>query len=107
MLAISGIYSSSYGFDDYMDDLVYFFSPVDFLNGMPKDHPHIALYNAGRSIICTGLGAWEQPETSRRIAEICHEKGINTWVDFWGHDVNHDWPWWYKMTEYFLPKLLD
>lgn len=26
MLAISGIYSSSYGFDDYMDDLVYYFS---------------------------------------------------------------------------------
>lgn len=107
LLSISGIYSSSYGFDDYMDDLVYFFSPIDFLNGMPKDHPYIGMYNAGRSIICTGLGAWEQPDSSRRMADICHEKGIHTWVDFWGHDVNHDWPWWYKMTEYFLPKLLD
>jgi esterase/lipase superfamily enzyme len=23
----------------------------------------------------------------------------------WGHDVNHDWPWWFKMYNYYLPKL--
>lgn len=107
LLALSGIYSSGYGFDGYMDDLVYYFSPVDFLNNMPWDHPWIGMYNAGRSVICTGLGAWEQPEDARRMAAICQEKGINTWVDFWGNDVNHDWPWWYKMTDYFLPMLLD
>lgn len=106
MLAISGIYSSAYGFDDYMDDLVYYFSPIDFLRNMPADHPYIEKYNSGRSVICTGQGAWEQPDYAREMAAICHDKGINTWVDFWGHDVNHDWPWWYKMTEYFLPELL-
>ena len=106
LLAISGIYSASYGFGGYMDDLVYNFSPVDFLANMPKDHPYIDLYNSGRSVICTGLGAWEQPDTSRRMAEILADKGINTWVDFWGYDVNHDWPWWYKMVDYFMPYLL-
>lgn len=106
LLAISGIYSSSYGFGNYMDDLVYFFSPIDFLANMPADHPHIAMYNQGKSIICTGRGAWEQPVYCEQIAKICAEKGINTWVDFWGEDVNHDWPWWFKMVDYFLPQLL-
>jgi len=27
------------------------------------------------------------------------------WVDLWGHDVNHDWPWWRKQFPYFLEKL--
>jgi len=27
-------------------------------------------------------------------------------VDFWGHDVAHDWDWWYKQVPYFLPHLL-
>jgi esterase/lipase superfamily enzyme len=26
-------------------------------------------------------------------------------VDFWGPDVNHDWPWWYRQMNYFLGKL--
>ncbi len=106
MLAISGIYSSTYGFGDYMDDLVYFFSPIDFLANMPADHPFISQYNQGKSVICTGRGAWEMPEYCERMAQIIRDKGINTWVDFWGNDVNHDWPWWYKMVEYFMPYLL-
>ena len=107
LLAISGIYSSRYGFGDYMDDLVYYFSPVDFLGGMPADHPYIDLYNQGKSVIVTGQGAWEQPETARQLQSIFAEKGIHTWMDFWGYDVNHDWPWWKKQIRYFLPFLLD
>ena len=26
------------------------------------------------------------------MAEIFREKQIPAWVDFWGHDVDHDWP---------------
>ena len=39
LLALSGIYTASYGFDGYMDELVYQNSPVDALGGMPADHP--------------------------------------------------------------------
>ena len=41
-----------------------------------------------------------------RVRDLCAGKGISIWVDLWGHDVNHDWPWWHKMVPYFLPKLL-
>ena len=53
-----------------------------------------------------GHGPWELPETTRRLGELCREKGIALWVDLWGHDVSHDWPWWYKQTAYFVPHLL-
>ena len=106
VLALSGIYTADYGWDGYMDEVVYQNSPVHYLANMPADHPYIHEYNQRRGVICVGQGAWEQTDTTRRIAEICQEKGINLWVDFWGYDVNHDWPWWHKQVPYFLPYLL-
>ena len=105
-LAISGIFTAEYGFGNYMDEVVYQNSTVHYLANMPADHPYIQRYNRNKGIICVGQGAWEQPETAIRVRDICREKGINFWVDLWGHDVNHDWPWWHKMVPYFLPKLL-
>ena len=106
MLALSGIFSAGYGWDGYMDQDVYNNSPVDFLAGMSWDHPYIEKYRSNRGIICVGQGAWEMPETTRRVAEIVAEKNMGVWVDFWGHDVAHDWDWWYKQVPYFVPQLL-
>ena len=77
LLALSGIYTASYGFGNYMDDLVYLNSPIDYLKGMSPDHPYIEEYNRHRGIIVVGTGPWEMPETTFQVAEICHEKGIN------------------------------
>ena len=107
LLALSGIYTASYGFGDYMDERVYLNSPVDYLAGMPADHPYIAQYNSHRGIIVVGQGPWEVPDTTFRVRDICAEKGIHVWIDVWGHDCAHDWDWWYKQTAYHLPHLLD
>ena len=107
MLALSGIYTAEYGFDGYMDEVVYQNSPVHYMANLPADHPFVDRYNHNRGIICVGQGAWEQTDTTCRLKEIFQEKGINIWVDLWGHDVNHDWPWWHKQVEYFVPKLLE
>jgi len=106
-LALSGIYNAEYGFGNYMDEVVYLNSPVHFMENLPAEHPYIDKYNHSRGIICTGTGAWEQPETALRLRELFEQKGIDIWVDVWGPDVNHDWPWWHKMVPYFLPKLLE
>jgi len=106
-LALSGIYDAAYGFDGYMDENVYQNSPVHYMANLPPKHPYIEKYNRGRGIICAGQGAWEQPETTIRLRDIFAEKGINIWVDLWGYDVNHDWPWWHKQVAYFVPKLLE
>ena len=106
LLALSGIYSAEYGFDSYMDDLVYANSPVHYLANMPKDHPYIELYNKKKAIICVGQGPWELPESTRQLQQILQDKEIDAWVDFWGYDCSHDWCWWYKQVEYFVPYLL-
>lgn len=107
MLALSGIYNAEYGFDGYWDEVVYENSPVHYMANLPADHPYIERYNRNRGIICVGQGAWEMPDTTRQLHNIFQEKGINIWVDFWGNDVAHDWPWWHKQVEYFVPKLIN
>jgi len=107
MLALSGLYSTEYGFGSFMNETVYMNSPVNYLANMPKDHPYIELYNRKRGIICVGQGPWELTEETRCLDRILKEKGINVWVDYWGTDVAHDWPWWYKQVEYFLPHLFN
>lgn len=107
LLALSGIYTASFGFGDFMNEKVYYNSPVDFLNNMPYDHPYIQQYNQKKSVICVGQGAWEMPDSTRKVDFALKSRKINTWVDFWGYDCNHDWPWWHRMVDYFVPYLLD
>ena len=107
LLALSGVYTASYGFGTYMDELVYQNSPVDYMYNLSPDHPYIPLFNSQKSVICTGQGPWEYPEYTRDIDRILKDKGIHTWVDYWGYDCCHDWDWWYKQVVYFLPYLLD
>lgn len=106
LLALSGIYTASYGFGNYMDELVYLNSPIDYIANMPADHPYIDLYNQKRSVICVGQGAWEMPDSTRQLGNALASKNIHTWVDFWGYDCVHDWDWWYKQAAYFMPYLL-
>jgi esterase/lipase superfamily enzyme len=76
---------------------------------MPKDHPYIELYNQKKIIFCVGQGAWEEEgvRTLRHLQSVFENKGIHAWCDFWGYDVAHDWPWWFKQIRYFVPILLN
>lgn len=107
-LALSGLYDAQFCFGGYMDDLVYANSPVNYLENMPADHPYMDLYRNGRMIICVGQGAWENEtlDGTRRLDGVLRSKNIPVWVDFWGYDVCHDWDWWYRQVDYFMPKLL-
>ncbi len=108
VFAISGLYDSLDSFGDYMDDLVYNNSPVNYLANMPQDHPYISMYNQRQILVVVGRGRWEDVliESTDRLNHVLRSKGINATVDYWGHDVDHDWPWWYKMVEHYLPHLL-
>ena len=109
MLALSGVYDTDCFFGGYMDPVLYESSPERFLPNMPQDHPYINLYNHKKIVFCVGQGAWEEDgvRTLRYLQSVFQEKGIHAWCDFWGYDVNHDWPWWFKQTRYFLPFLLE
>ncbi len=109
MVAMSGVYDSDFFFDGWMNSTLYDNSPERFLPNMSSDHFYISQYNEREMILCCGQGAWEEDSqrTLRHLERVFREKGIHAWCDFWGYDVNHDWPWWFKQIRYFLPFLLE
>lgn len=108
VIALSGYYSSDMFFGSYMDDLVYANSPINYLDGMAYDHPYVQMYRESTIIICTGQGAWEDDmiRSTRRLQELLTYKNVGAWFDYWGYDVNHDWPWWRVQFPYFLSRVL-
>lgn len=108
VLGQSGCYDTPHFWDDWCSATLYDNSPVHFLANMPADHPYISLYNQRKIILCVGQGRWENEcrRTTGLLRDIFARKGIRAWVDFWGYDVDHDWPWWKKQIRYFLPYLL-
>ena len=107
-MACSGCYDAFHFWDEWSNETLYNNSPVHFLANLPKDHPWIDLYNQGKAVICVGQGRWEAEgiRTTALLRDIFAEKGINSWVDFWGYDVDHDWPWWRKQVRYFIPWII-
>ncbi len=103
-IALSGAYDARLFFPFYSDELVYANSPVNYIEGMSYDHPYVEMYRHRDIIICCGRGAWEHPmqEDAARMKELFEYKNIPAWVDFWGQDVAHDWPWWRKQLPYYL-----
>ena len=107
-LSLSGLFHAGYFFEGYNDLDVYYNSPVDFLPNLPADHPLVEQYRKGRIIICCGQGAWEDDaKTDARILKAQFDRlGVPSWVDLWGEDVNHDWPWWLIQFPYFMGHIL-
>lgn len=85
----------------YYDDNCYFNCPPDFLPGM-SDEWYLNLYrNRTRFVLATGerdicLAANQQ------LGAIMAQKQIPRWLDIWGNETGHDWPWWQQMAvKYF------
>jgi esterase/lipase superfamily enzyme len=105
VIALSGLYSLAFSVGEYMDDNVYFNSPLAYLPNL-QDEWYLERYRKSQIIICSGQGAWENGvEEARAVKDILEAKGVPCWLDLWGHDVNHDWPWWRKQMPYHLGHL--
>lgn len=104
-IALGGVYTLKRIVGDYWDNNVYYNSPLDYLPGL-TDNCFLDHIRKTKIIICTGQGPWEYPEDTKKIKEIFEQKNIPAWVDLWGFDVDHDWPWWKIMMRYFLPHIL-
>lgn len=104
MISLSGTFNASMFFGSYSDDLVYDNSPAYFLPNMRDDHPYMELYRKSKIITCCGQGAWEEEllAGTRELDGILTKMNIPHFSDYWGFDVNHDWPWWKKQIVYFF-----
>lgn len=108
LLALSGLYHGDYFVHGYFDDLLYNNSVLHFLAGMPDDHYYLDIYRQRRIICCVGQGRWEDDllDSTRRLDALLSQKNIPHWFDYWGHDVDHDWPWWRNQLYYFMSKIV-
>ncbi len=106
LICLSGLFQLRMFVGDYMDDNVYFNSPLAYLPGL-NDSNMLEQYRQSQIIICAGQGAWEDDmrADAGAMKAILAEKGIPARVDFWGHDVNHDWPWWRQQLPFFLSRM--
>lgn len=102
-IAMSGIYNLQYYTRGYFDDNVFFNSPVHYLPGW-NDEYMLNKMREGKIIIASGQGPYEDPGASIHLSSILNQKGVQHWLDLWGHDMRHDWPTWRQMLPYFLGK---
>lgn len=102
-IAMSGIYDLQYYTRGYFDDNVFYNSPVHYLPGW-NDEYILNKMRDGKIVIASGQGPYEDPGASIHLSNILNQKGIQHWLDLWGHDMRHDWPTWREMLPYFLGK---
>lgn len=105
-IAMSGSYDIKAYLQGHYDDNVYFNNPLDYLPALNDNYFLPILRRADAIVILSGQGAYEAPERSRQLSDVLSAKEIPHSLDLWGHDVNHDWPWWRKMLPHWLGKLL-
>jgi len=108
-IACSGLYRldrNEFGLGPAELPAVYFNSPLSYLSGL-SDPRYFDAYRRRTIVVSAGQGAWDEEalEDTRALEAICREKSIPAWIDIWGHDVNHDWPWWFKQMNHFMGQL--
>lgn len=107
VIALSGVYDARlFVGNDISNPEVYMNSPVDYIADL-SDPDTLEACKSGNIILCTGQGSWEENSIRdlRLLKEVLELKGIPAWIEFWGEDVNHDWPWWRIQMLYFLNSL--
>ncbi len=106
LVAISGLYQLSHFIGDAMDETIYFQTPLAYLPSL-DDPWYLDRLRAARLCFVCGQGAWEDEmlADTRAIGDVLDARGIPAIIDLWGHDVDHDWPWWRRMLPYELERM--
>lgn len=102
LIAMSGFYDLEPSYTEgHMNDDIYFNNPVSYVSNMGGRNLDL-LRHTTQIHIMTGRGAYEAPHRSEQLSTVLHKKGIGHNLDMWGHDVNHDWPWWRRMLDHYV-----
>jgi esterase/lipase superfamily enzyme len=107
-LAMSGVYDIRFLLNGHHDEWVYFNNPIEFvpsMNGGLLDEIRRSTFIA---LIC-GQGQYEERclSSTKEFWWLLRQKGIPNYMDLWGHDVAHDWPWWRKQIVHYLSHLAE
>ncbi len=100
-VSMGGAFDTKQFLDGYYDEDCYFVSPMDFLPNQ-GDEWFLGHYRRRvKWVLATGVHdqCWNANE---QLAAIMRGKGIPVWLDVWGDDTGHDWPWWRHMIRKFF-----
>lgn len=102
-IALSGCYDISFVLDGFMNDDVYAGNPLSYSSNLGDER--IQKLKNDLLIICSGQGPWEEwAGEAVELANNLRESDVPVFLDLWGYDVAHDWPWWKKQIVYFIEK---
>lgn len=106
LIALSGLYQVGKFVGDAGGMEAYYNSPLWYLRHL-DDPYYLNLYRQHKIAFVVGQGRWEEEclRDTHEMEQLLREKGIPAIVDYWGYDVDHDWPWWRKMLPYYLERL--
>lgn len=85
---------------DYQDS-----SPLQFVPLLPENG-HLQQLRQSFVLLAHGLGEFEDPAESWRVADALGGKGIPNRVDEWSQEWRHDWVTWRRMLPQFLGEFL-
>jgi esterase/lipase superfamily enzyme len=105
-ISLSGWFQLQQFVGNFLNSSVYFHSPLRYLPNL-TDEWFLEKFQQSQIVICAGQGQWEEVAlaNAHALQQVLNEKEIPCWVDYWGMDVCHDWPWWRKQFPYFLNRL--
>jgi esterase/lipase superfamily enzyme len=106
VIGISGLYQVSGFVGDFCNDDVYFNSPLYFLHRLEEPR-YLERFRHSKIAFLAGQGAYEEDclRDMRALERVLKSKEVPAWFDYWGPDVNHDWPWWRRMLPHALERL--
>jgi esterase/lipase superfamily enzyme len=99
-VVISGAYGIHSLLDGYYDSDCYFLSPPDFMPGL-NDLWYLDRYRHRKWVLATG----EHDiclRDNERMSDLLTAKGVSHSLHVW-QGMWHDWPWWHKMAQAYLP----
>jgi esterase/lipase superfamily enzyme len=101
-ISMSGVYELTEYTRGFWDEQVYYNSPMHYMPNL-NDSYYLDKIRASHHIhLLSGSGAYEDPDSARRLAGIFYNKGIWYDLDIWGQDIPHEWPTWRSMLPYVL-----
>jgi esterase/lipase superfamily enzyme len=99
-VSMGGAFDIHQFLDGHNDDDCYFNCPPDYMANMSDDW-FLSRYRRMRIVLATG--EWDMcMDQNVKMSEILNAKDIPHWLDVWGDQTGHDWPWWQRMAvKYF------
>ena len=101
--ALSGVYDLRDMMDGGYDENFYFHNPVDYMANL-TDPWFLEQLGSCEIHLATGSGPYEQSSHSYQMAAILAQKGIPHYLDDWGPQGGHDWPYWKNQMREYLSR---